>query len=151
MVVQLERFCVSCSIKAAKATGSDKLLGEDDRQAQYLVELGGKEGVGIVCFFGEAAKELLIHLRRGHQRIEAELSDSLELGHLVSLGSKNVECRNCGESFRSVDVKNPELDRVYHCAISNTRLFGCIELDSHPIYVIYENRCFETYVQRVKV
>ena len=151
MVVQLEGFSVPCSIKAAKATSTDKLLGEEDRQAQYLVELGGKEGVGIICFFGEAAKELLIDLRRGHQRIEAKLSESLELGHSVSFDSENVECRNCGESFRSVDVKKPELNRAHHCAMSTTRLFVWMELDSHPIYVIHENRCFETYVQRVKV
>ena len=105
MVVQLEGFSVSCGIKAAKATGTDKLFGEKDRKAQYLVELGSKKGVGIVCFFGEAAKELLIDLRRGHQRIETKLSESLELGHTVSFGSNNVECRNCGESSGSVDVK----------------------------------------------
>ena len=106
MVVQLEGFSVSCGIEAAKATGTDKLFGEEDRKAEYLVELGGKKGVGIVCFFGEAAKELLIDLRRGHQRIEAKLSESLELGHCVSFRSKSLECRKCGESYGAVDVKS---------------------------------------------
>lgn len=106
MVVQLEGFSVSCGIKATKATGTDKLFGEEDRKAQYLIEFGGKKGVGIVCFFGEAAKELLIDLRRGHQRIEAKLSESLELGHLVSFRSKNVECRDCGESSGAVAIKS---------------------------------------------
>lgn len=155
MVVQLEGFSVACGVKAAKATGTDKFFGEEDRKAQYLVELGGKEGVGIVCFFGEAAKELLIDLRRGHQRIEASLSESLELGHCVSFGSKNVECRNYGERSGSIDVKSTPKTRA--------RRSISLRHESHDAVWMYESLIaiqFRSYMkinvlkhimQRVKV
>ncbi len=81
VVVQLERFGVACRVESTEAPGADKLLGEEDGKTEDLVKSGGYAGQGISGCFGESAKELLIDLRRGHQRCEDDITEFLGLRH----------------------------------------------------------------------
>lgn len=86
-MVQLEGFCIACCVESTEAPGADELFGEEDGKAEDFVEGGGDAGEGISGCFGESAKELLIDLRRGHQRCEDDTTESLELRHSVSSGT----------------------------------------------------------------
>ena len=107
VVVELQGLGVACGIETAKAASANELFGKEDGEAKDLVEFGGEEGIGTVCFFGKAAKELLIDLRRGHQRVEGDITEFLELSHCISFGpgnSRELDAENAWGRFRVVDV-----------------------------------------------
>lgn len=80
-MVELEGFGVAGCVEFAVSTSANEVSGEDDGEAQNFVKHGREERVGIVCAFGESAKELLIHLRRGHQTVYVQATGNLEACH----------------------------------------------------------------------
>lgn len=77
VVVQLERFGVAGGIESTKASSADQFSGKEDGESENLIESGGHTGERIPRCFGESAKELLIDLRRGHQRCEGDVTECL--------------------------------------------------------------------------
>ncbi len=80
-MVELEGFGVAGCVEFSMSASANKVFREDDGEAQDFVKHGGEERVGIVCAFRESAKELLIHLRRGHQTVHVQATGNLEACH----------------------------------------------------------------------
>ena len=80
-VVELHGFGVPRGVEFAVASGADEVFGEDDGEAEDFVKEGGEKGAGILRAFGEAAKKLLVHLRRGHQTVHVQATGDLEESH----------------------------------------------------------------------
>ena len=80
-MVKLEGFGVAGGVQFPVSTSADEIFGEDDGKSEDFVEHGREERVGIVRALGESAKELLIHLRRGHQTVNVQATSNLEELH----------------------------------------------------------------------
>ena len=80
-VVELHGFGVAGRVEFAVAAGADEVFGKDDREAEDFVKERGEEGIGILRAFGETAKKLLVHLRRGHQTVDVQTAGGLEELH----------------------------------------------------------------------
>ncbi len=79
-----------------------------------MVEFGGEEGIGSVCFFGEAAEELLIDLRRGHQQGGGGyFRDGLE--ELFRISSENLKPSQQSEASDSPSPEQAGLRELNPC------------------------------------